>query len=296
MEPDEFSKIVELIRPLLYGDVDSRQTLQDHGINLTRSDLYSEIPTVKEILGAKKGPRLTNIFPPNHILLNFLDQISIYEREFNPPKASKAGKGYFWENSFFSYSDALAYYCIIRHTKPNQILEIGGSYSSLIAAQALKKNGKGVLKVINPNPEDFHYQLPGIHLIDQPLQELDVDSLALSISPGDIVFIDSSHSLKYGSEVLNIYLDFIHLIEHFCYIQVHDVYLPDPFPRELMLNHQLFWGEQYLLYAYLLENSRIEVLYGSHYHSTRNPEALTRFMAKKYKPGGASFWFKQNSK
>ena len=36
---------------------------------------------------------------------------------------------------------------------------------------------------------------------------------------------------------------------------------------------QFFWGEQYLLYAYLLDNKRIEVLYGSNYHTKNKPES-----------------------
>lgn len=184
---------------------------------------------------------------------------------------------------------------MIRLVKPNQILEIGGGYSTLIAAEALKKNKTGSLKVIEPFPNDFLREIPGIDLRIQAFQEFESEELANSLTDGDIVFIDSTHSIKYGSEVLNIYLDFLHLIKKRCFVHVHDVYLPEPIPKNYMINHQIFWGEQYLLYCYLLSNNRTEVLYGSQYHTLNNPTELNEFMSSKYKPGGASFWFKQNS-
>jgi hypothetical protein len=293
MKDADFSKLLHLAEQVLYGDIDARAKLQDAGITVTRSDFYSEIPTIYDIRNPKRAPRLDRIFPGNKFLLDFLSKISKYASEFNAPLNCESEDQFFWENSQFSYSDALSYYCVVRYLKPNQILEIGGGYSTLIAAEALKRNKSGKLKVLEPYPRDFLKRIPGIELIELPFQNLDSKTLASSIEPGDIVFIDSTHSIKYGSETLNIYLDFLHLINSDCYIHVHDIYLPESLPIDYMLNQQIFWGEQYLLYAYLLDNKRIEILYGSNYHAKNNPEELKQFMNDKYSPGGASFWFKQ---
>ena len=295
MQDADLSKLLHLAEQVLYGDIEARSKLQDAGITVTRSDFYSEIPTIQEIRNAKRPPRLDRIFPTNEFLLNYLNRISRYASEFTPPLKSNSEIQFFWENSQFSYSDALTYYCMIRFLKPNQILEIGGGYSSLIAAEALKRNRKGKLKVIDPFPRDFLKNIPGINLVEIPFQNLESEVLAASIETDDMVFIDSTHSLKYGSEVLNIYLDFLHLINSDCYIHVHDIYLPESLPTDYMINHQIFWGEQYLLYAFLLNSNRIQILYGSHYHTKNNPEALKQFMGQKYPAGGASFWFKQAS-
>ena len=61
-----------------------------------------------------------------------------------------------------------------------------------------------------------------------------------------------------------------------------------------MINHQVYWGEQYLLYAYLLNNSRTRVLFGSQYHVMNNSQVLADFMDGKFQSGGASFWFTQS--
>jgi hypothetical protein len=296
MDIKELLALVERLKPIVYEDLEARSFLQEHGISITRSDFYSEIPTVLEIKNAKKGPRLEYIFPPNNELIEFLYELKKFSVEFSPSRQSISDTEFAWENSQFGFSDAMAYYCMIRYVKPKQVLEIGGGFSTLIAKMALEKNGFGTLKVIEPYPRDFLRKLSGIQLIEIAFQEIDTEVLADSIKEGDIVFIDSTHSLKYGSEVLNIYLDFLHLIKQQCFIHVHDVYLPDPLPIAYMLDHQIYWGEQYLLYAYLLNNSRTRVLYGSRFHSKFNPRELEDFMAGQFDPGGASFWFTQNSK
>lgn len=60
-----------------------------------------------------------------------------------------------------------------------------------------------------------------------------------------------------------------------------------------MRDRQIFWNEQYLLYAYMCANPRTRTIYGSRHHSRYNPELLNRFMHGRYKAGGASFWFEQ---
>ena len=64
----------------------------------------------------------------------------------------------------------------------------------------------------------------------------------------------------------------------------------------MMRDEQIFWNEQYLLYAYMLENPRTEVLYGGAYHSLHSPEELNGFMRGRYKAGGRSFWFTQRAR
>jgi len=94
---------------------------------------------------------------------------------------------------------------------------------------------------------------------------------------------------------LNIYLDLIPRISARVHIHAHDIYLPGPFPKHMMLDHQVYWGEQYLLYAYLLGNGRTQIQFGSRYHLERNPVQLAEFMRGRFEPGGASLWFTQNS-
>jgi hypothetical protein len=293
MDQYDLSDLLAKLKTILYGDMEAREYLQENGVNVTRSDFYSEIPTINEIRNARKGPNLKRLFEDNNGMRSLLNQLIAYSSEFDPPREASNKSSYHWTNSQFSHSDAMTYYCMIRLFKPKTIIEIGSGWSALVAYEALKKNESGVLKVIEPYPREFLKEIPDIDLVVEKFQDIDTEELALSVQSGDFVFIDSTHALKYGSEVLNIYLDFLHLIPNDCFIHVHDIYLPEAFPVNLMLEHQVFWGEQYLLYAYLLNNKRTQILYGSHYHKLVNPDLLTTLMQNKDTISGASIWIKQ---
>ncbi len=65
-------------------------------------------------------------------------------------------------------------------------------------------------------------------------------------------------------------------------------------PKKKALDLHVYWTEQYLLYAYMLDNPKIEVLFGSAYTKQVLPEALNKLMANKYPGGGGSIWYKLN--
>jgi hypothetical protein len=60
-------------------------------------------------------------------------------------------------NEYFAGFDATVYYALIRHLKPNQVTEIGGGFSTRIAAKALDRNRQARrsanLICIEPHPQ-----------------------------------------------------------------------------------------------------------------------------------------------
>src|SRR4030095_4946781 len=68
-----------------------------------------------------------------------------------------------FDNGFFSGFDAAVYYSLIRHLKPQRIIEIGGGYSTQLAASALRGDGK--LICIEPYPERLNGVGPSVEQI-----------------------------------------------------------------------------------------------------------------------------------
>ena len=108
-----------------------------------------------------------------------------------------------------------------------------------------------------------------------------------------MLFIDSTHTVRHDGDCLHVYLRILPALDATVTVQVHDIYLPETLALAQMRDQQLFWNEQYLLYAYMCGNSRTRAVYGSRYHARHNPEMLEHFMHERYRPGGASFWFEQ---
>jgi predicted O-methyltransferase YrrM len=191
-------------------------------------------------------------------------------------------------------------YCFIRHFKPKRIIEIGSGYStrlSLLAARRNAEDGHARAGVIacEPYPEEVLSRgLDGLTLRqtfvqDVPLTEFD------SLQANDILFIDSSHVLKIGSDVQYEYLEILPRLRPGVIVHVHDIFLPAEYPRTWVMDQFRFWTEQYLLQAFLAFNETFEVLWAGSYMHLTHPERLERAFRSYQRttrwPG--SFWMRR---
>ncbi|RVT95916.1 class I SAM-dependent methyltransferase [Rhodovarius crocodyli] len=293
-DEDEIAQIGQLLARLVYAPSGLRKKLQSYGVTLTRSDFYSEIPTIEDLEQSASRARplkLDGLFPAPAIMRAFLTELDGYAADFRPPMVSDDPHRFAWQNGSFTFSDALAYYAMIRRYRPRTVLELGSGMSTLVAMEALKANGEGRLICVEPFPSDMLRMLPGITLMTHKAQELDDDFLNRHLTAGDILFIDTTHTVRHESDCLHIYLRLLPKLTCATYVHAHDIFLPDGLPLHLMRDHQIFWNEQYLLYALLLENPDTRILYGSAWHTRHNRQGLEAFMRGRFAPGGASFWF-----
>ncbi len=295
---EEIKTIGPVLQRISWADPETRERLQKYGVNILPVNFYSSTPSFEEIKSSfeyneEEPPYLSEqLFDPD-FLNETLRQLSEYSSEFNAETEGDVNhpRNYFWKNGQFGYSDAMAYYCFIRKLKPKTILEIGSGFSTLIAIEAVRKNQAGTIVCVEPFPRPFLKGNKSINLIERKAQDLTADFLNETLQDGDILFIDSTHTVKTGSDCNDIYLRRLPQIKHNITVHVHDVFLPFGLPLEWLKARQIFWTEQYLLMAFLLDNPKARVCFGSTYHHKLNNEALTNFMGGKYLPGGGSFWF-----
>jgi hypothetical protein len=294
---EEFRALVLLARRALYADLNTRRALQRHGINIVPANFYSEIPTLDELDASfefrePNGPyNSPKVFDPNR-LTSVLQELDAYADEFDPPREGDVGApaGFFWQNPAFSYSDAMAYYCVLRHFKPRQVIEVGSGFSTFVALQALEKNGAGSVSCIEPFPRDWFRKVQDrVTLHERRVQDLAPDFFQTHLNSGDVLFIDSTHTVKAGSDCLHLYLRVLPELTHRVHVHAHDIFLPFPLPKQNAETH-IYWTEQYLLYAYLLQNPFCKVIFSSQYHHSFNRPALNRFMRGRYGSGGGSIW------
>jgi hypothetical protein len=189
----------------------------------------------------------------------------------------------------------MAYYCLVRRLRPRRIVEIGGGFSTLVADAAIRKNGSGEIVCIEPYPRPFLPQIKSVsELIAKPIQAITPEAFATLIAPADILFIDSTHTVKIGSDCLYIYLVLMPSIAQALTVHSHDIFLPFGMPPAWSRDLQIHWTEQYLLYAYLLGNSRARVVFGSAYALEFLRDPSERLMRGRYGAGGASLWYQIN--
>jgi hypothetical protein len=293
------------LKPFLKCSLDVRKQLEDAGVHITRADFYSCIPTVDEIRSSFEyqgdiPPYLDEDLFPRERLGTFLGELDEYADEFRHEVTgdTAAPRAYFWENGMFSQCDAMAYYCMIRRLRPRRVVELGCGFSTLVALEALERNGVGTIICVEPYPPRFLLDLgPNMErLIPKKAQDVALAFFNEQLSDGDILFIDTTHTVKTGSDCVYLYLKILPYLKPEVMIHAHDVFLPLGYPMNWSLDYQFYWTEQYLLHALLLGNPQFEVCYGSTYHLYANLPDLTRFMRGQYHPGGSSFWFRRVDK
>jgi len=199
-------------------------------------------------------------------------------------------------NGLFESLDARALYCMLRMRVPAKMIEVGSGYSSLLAADVNKRwlGGKTEIVCIEPYPPDFFTPLPqGIgQLIPERAEAVGIEPF-LGLNRGDILFIDSSHVSKTGSDVNFLYLEVLPRLAPGVVIHVHDIFMPAEYPQGWVLEEQRSWNEQYLLQALLMYSSAFRVIFGSHFAQL--------YLAKEVEEtfggpqGGGSFWFEKTA-
>jgi hypothetical protein len=181
-------------------------------------------------------------------------------------------------------------HCFIRMNAPRLIIEIGSGVSTacmLNASQLNCRDGRSQSRIIcvEPYPRKAFRDLKEIQHLEQSCQTV-ASSVFEQLGPGDLLFIDSSHSVKVGSDVIRIYLDILLKLPRGVFVHIHDIFLPYLHQRSVLFNC-FGWQETALLLALLTNNEKISILCclsGLHYDRREAMAAILR----DYRPRGGT--------
>ena len=224
---------------------------------------------------------LREVFPP---LLQAFDY---------PDYAVDAGS-YHLQNPQFGHADARALFALLRHWRPRHMVEVGSGYSTILAADINRRflDNSLQLTAIEPFPRDLLHDLPGLHSLRiERVQDTPAHVFA-ALESGDVLFIDSSHVLKTGSDLVHLLTQVLPCLASGVHVHFHDLFLPDDYPPQWVIDENRSWNEQYAVQAMLASNSRYRVVYGTQYALTRLPHvshvAFGSLAGQAY--AGGSFW------
>lgn len=248
----------------------------EHGYHLLRKHFYLPLPDDTDELEDfwHTESKMVGVDVNEAMALKVMDTICPqYMGEFRdrfPVDGPVTPPDFYLINGGYMAVDAHVYYSLIRHHKPNRIVEIGNGNSTLLAIAALDKNKeesaqRGSLTSIDPYPwpmfKDGYRGLD--ELIVKRVQDIPTAYFE-ELDEGDILFIDSSHVIRSGNDVHYEFLEILPRLKSGVLVHVHDISLPRPYPKVYFENH-LYWNEQYLLQAFLAFNSRFEVVWPGNY-------------------------------
>jgi hypothetical protein len=185
---------------------------------------------------------------------------------------------------------------MVRRFQPRRIIEVGSGLSSLVLGQAAAKNKSSALICIDPFPHAVvreNKRVPALQsLIESKVEELDVKFFS-QLESGDILFIDSSHTVKTGGDVNYLFLEVLPRLKPGVIVHVHDIFFPSEYRRDWILQQFRFWTEQYLLQAFLIFNPEFEVLIANSYLNHYYAADLKAVFPNLRRWIGGSFWMRR---
>jgi hypothetical protein len=256
------------------------------GYHIRPIHYYEPLPDFRSITPEQINRR--RAYPA--IDFNWDEQLALL-KELSPYRDELQKIEFDFDNGYFSGFDAAVYYALIRQLKPHRIVEIGGGYSTQIAHKALTVNGAGKLTCIEPFPEQrLNGAKLNIELITKRVEEIDLDFFS-SLAANDILFIDSSHTVKFGSDVCYEFLEILPRLNAGVWIHVHDIFFPHDYPAEWLINRRLALNEQYLLEAFLAFNTTFETQLANHWLCLEHLDETACLWPNATSP--SSFWMKR---
>lgn len=217
------------------------------------------------------------------------------------PFASAPQKGlrYYYENPAYSYGDAITLASMLLEHRPGRIIEIGSGFSSAVTLDVIERflGWRTDCIFIEPHPDLLFSLLrpddrPRIRVQASRLQDVD-PAVFDTLGTDDIVFIDSTHVLKTGSDVAFYMTDVLPRLKPGVLVHFHDVFWPFEYPRNWAVEQNRSWNELYWLQAFLTNNPEWEILFFNHFMATRHGDALFASVPLfRHEPGGA-FWMRK---
>ena len=163
----------------------------------------------------------------------------------------------------YGYVEGQVLHCAVRTLAPPRIVEVGSGASTVITADAARRNeaeGRGGSRIVavDPYAPAELRALDNVEVRDIPAQLVPAELFA-ELGEGDLLFLDSTHVVKTGSELHRLYLEVLPSLASGVTVHVHDIYLPYLF-SPWVLGDFWDWQETALLAALLTQSERFEVL------------------------------------
>jgi len=263
---------------------------------------YSPLVNTEEIKAEKSRvwpvqPHIPGIDFNESSHQNIIENIlPAYQNDCRFPRTKKErlhSHHYYSENGQFPAADALLLHSFLRMLEPANVFEVGSGYSSLVTAAVNHQffNNSIDFLCIEPYPiPEIQSSVPGLskHL-KAKIQEVPLDFYD-HLGRNDILFIDTSHVCKTGSDVNHIYFDILPRLKSGVYVHIHDIFLPFDYPQKWVIDEGRGWNEQYLLQALLMFSKKFDVVYGNQFAQWKYTQLQKQHLGAVLQ-GGSSFWF-----
>lgn len=267
---------------------------------------YSPIPDLdyiqkhREVLFSRDKISCNGIDIAEQEQIGLIKDLTTYYNQMPFSEEKKDGYRYFFNNIFFGHGSSIILYSIMRYFRPNKIVEVGSGFSSAAMLDVNDRffDSNILFTFIEPYPERL---LSLMTEKDREKHHVFVDiaqhiphTVYTELENNDVLFIDSSHVAKVGSDVVFLLTDILPILKRGVIIHIHDIYWPFEYPEDWVLSGTA-WNEAYLVKAFLQFNSSFEILLFNSYLAIHHQYLMKKCLPLFLPNGGSSLWIRKTS-
>lgn len=286
-ERDELKRILADVGPFappghFYSPIPSQTDVEAHLERIQRKSLLVELPAIRM---------------DDRTQLEFLERLKPYYSQLPFRAGPVEGLLYQFDNPHFSYADASALFCVMNYFRPQRLIEIGSGFSTCVILDTNRVclGSRTQILSIEPHAKLLRSLIEKSHdaltIIESKLQDTDLEVFD-QLSAGDILFIDSTHICKAGSDVNYVIFEILPRIKSGVIVQIHDIHPAFEYP-DVWLREGRAWNEAYLLRAFLEYNDRFRILLFLSYMQNAHEDWFRHNMPQTLLKKGGSFWMEK---
>ena len=258
-------------------------------VRVKNGHYYSPVPSLKELeedaarIFDDSQRTLPGIDLDAESQLALLDRFGQYYPDQPFRETPQPDTRYYFDNYWYSRSDALILYSFIRHFRPQRIVEVGSGFSSAVMLDTNERfmNRSMQLTFVEPEsgrlrkllkPDDHK----GVTIVERRIQQLDF-LMFEELGANDILFVDSSHVSKAGSDVNHILFELLPRLKSGVLVHFHDIRYPFEYPKDWFALG-VSWNEAYVVRAFLQFNREFRIAFWNDYILKFHTDAVRRQM------------------
>lgn len=206
---------------------------------------------------------------------------------------------YYFDNPFFGCHDGLALFSVLMEFKPRRVVEVGCGYSSRLLLDVNQRffDSRLDITLIDPALDDLEKTSERLDAgearrLSQKVQDVPLEIFE-RLDQNDILFVDSSHVSKTGSDVNHYLFRIVPRLRPGVLIHVHDILYPFEYLEDWVLQAKRSWNEAYLIHAFLQFNPAFEIVYWANFASHRLRDTLAERLPLCLENEGGSLWLRR---
>jgi hypothetical protein len=261
-------------------------------------DIASAAEFAKRGLATATSKDLPSIEINRSAQMALLPKLIPHYKDFDWSEEPQKGRRFHLHNDMFLWSDAIFLHAMLRHFRPGRVIEAGSGFSSalMLDVDEMHLGGKTHFTFVDPHPDRLlgllsPADLERVEIIREPVQNLPLEAFNV-LEAGDLLFVDSSHVSKAGSDVNWLLFEVFPRLKPGVLLHVHDIFWPFEYPAEWIKLGRSF-NEAYLLRAFLQFNRAFEIVLWVPWLVAHAADTIRGQMPHCLENTGASLWLRR---